>query len=332
MKNILKYLAIGLTTLVVLGVLSFLYLKSTPQYALYELGQAFTKHDLTAVQRRLDIDGIATQLGDAVGRYLQKEADKPSTATNEWEAAGESWGKSLVQLMIPGIVTKAKDAFAQGLKDAASGKATEVGKDVAYKSLTWKDLFPHGRITVTKSGADRLVTVTLDDKKFVFKMSRVNKDWKIVSWENVDEQLSAVTAMNDEEKADDQKAIQNVQYDTRVATANGWYITVSAPATYVPANEFSQAEKGKKFVAIDVLYENTGTKGGSYDPSNFELQDTESHRYKREYSGKEPTLESGELMGGEKVRGYLTYEVPDSVSDFSVRYSSSAAGTIIFGK
>lgn len=332
MKNALRLLLTVFVVVVVVAGVSFFYIKTTPQYALYELGQGFAEHDLAKVEQHLDIGAVSGQLGDAVGRYMQKEADKPSTATNEWEAAGEAWGKSLVQAMIPGLVTKAKDAFSQGIKDAISGKETEVGKDVSYKSLTWKDLLPKGRISVTRSSKDRLVTVTLEDKKFVFKMSKTDGKWKIVSWENVDEQLNSVATIGDDNKTDDSKTVKNAKFGELVDISSGWYVTIAEPQVYVPANEFSRAEKGKKYMSVDVLYENTGKESGSYDPSNFELQDSESHRYKREYTGKEPMLESGNLLGGEKVRGHLTYEVPEDVSNISVRYSSYAGGTLLFEK
>lgn len=94
---------------------------------------------------------------------------------------------------------------------------------------------------------------------------------------------------------------------------------VSADPNYKDPNEFSQPKAGNRFVAVEVLYENGGTETVSYNPFDWKLTDSAGFSYQQNYSGKEPALHSGDLAAGEKARGFITYEVPQSASGLALK-------------
>jgi len=101
---------------------------------------------------------------------------------------------------------------------------------------------------------------------------------------------------------------------------NSATVTVmSADLKYTSSDEFVQPKAGNRFVAVEVLYENTGTDKVSYSPFDWKLTDSSGFNYDRSYSGKSPELASGDLSVGEKARGFITYEVPQSAGGLQLK-------------
>jgi Domain of unknown function (DUF4352) len=94
---------------------------------------------------------------------------------------------------------------------------------------------------------------------------------------------------------------------------------VSADLNFKGQNEFLQPKAGNRFVAVEILYENTGTEKVSYNPFDWKLTDSSGFNYEHGYSGKGPELNSGDLSPGEKARGFITYEVPTSSSGLMLK-------------
>ena len=317
---------VGVVILVLASV--YLYFRTTPQYSLYQLRQAYKTRDLALAKQYVDIDSLSNQLAEETTKIIREEINKPSDAKNEWERLGEEWGKSLVESWIPSFEQKMKDEFKKSFTEGVEGKSEPNKNFPNFKPLGWRDFFLGGRIKIKSAGAIRLVSLpNQQGDSLTFRMSHDEGKWKIVAWENFGE-VAKDLAKEDLNK--ESKTTKNAKFGDRVDLSQGWSLTVSKPEKYIPSNTFDRAEFGKELVAIEVTYENSGNLEGTYDPSNFELKDKESHRYKREYSGKEPLLDSGVLPPNQKARGFITYEVVENSEIVEVVYNSSSVGSIIF--
>src|SRR3990167_7750382 len=100
----------------------FLYFKTTPQYSLYQLRQAYKTRDLALAKQYVDIDSLSNQLAEETTKIIREEINKPSDAKNEWERLGEEWGKSLVESWIPSFEQKMKDEFKKSFTEGVEGK------------------------------------------------------------------------------------------------------------------------------------------------------------------------------------------------------------------
>ena len=101
---------------------------------------------------------------------------------------------------------------------------------------------------------------------------------------------------------------------TAVALNSATVTVVSADLNYKSSDQFTQPKAGNRFVAVEVLYGNTGTEKVSYSPLDWKLSDSSGFSYDYSYSGKGPELHSGDLNAGEKARGFITYEVPQAAT------------------
>ena len=86
-------------------------------------------------------------------------------------------------------------------------------------------------------------------------------------------------------------------------------------------NEFLKPKKGNKFIAIQVLFDNTnGNANVTANPLFFKLKDTEGNEYAVEFMGaKEPTLGSSEIEVGDIVKGWLTFQVSEDADIETLR-------------
>lgn len=327
--SLMKKKLLVLVGVVILVLASFyLYFRTIPQYSLYQLRQAYKTRDLALAKQYVDIDSLSDQLGEETAKIVRDEINKPSTAQNEWEKLGEELGKSLVESYMPALQQQAKDQFKKSFTEAVEGKSEPNKNFPEFKPLGWRDLLPGGRIKIQKAGAIRLVTLPNQEGDLLtFRMRHEEGKWKIVAWENFGD-IAKELAKEDSSK--NGASTKNAKFGDKVDINQGWFLTVSIPEQYAPQSQFDRAEQGKKFITVEVIYENTGGIESTYDASNFELKDSNDHRYKREYSGREPILDSGVLPSGQKAKGYITYEIPDNEDATEVIYSSVAGGIVIF--
>lgn len=326
-----KRLLIVVVIVILILISSFLYFRTTPQYSLYQIAQAYKTRDLVLAKEYIDIDGLSDQVAEESIRELRQEMNKPSDSKNEWEQLGYEFGKSLVESMIPSLQQQIKDGFKKSFTESIEGKSDSNQNLPNFKPLGWRDFLPGGRIKINSAGAIRLLTIqSPKGDTLIFRMRNEDVKWKIVGWENFGDIAKNLT--KDNINKENSKPNRNAKFGEKVSLADGWFLTVSAPEQYTPKNEFDRASSGNQFVIIEVVYDNSSGKDGTYDASNFELKDKADHRYKRKYSGREPQLDSSLLPASQKVKGYITYEVPTNEEVTTVIYSSQAGGTIIFSK
>jgi hypothetical protein len=89
-----------------------------------------------------------------------------------------------------------------------------------------------------------------------------------------------------------------------------------------PSNTYITPKPGSRYVAVQILYENSGVDPYDYNPFDWKLTDSSGFSYDTTYSGIGPELHSGTVARGEKARGYITYEVPTSATGLTLKLKS----------
>jgi hypothetical protein len=94
-----------------------------------------------------------------------------------------------------------------------------------------------------------------------------------------------------------------------------------------PGSDFIRPDAGMKFVAVLTQIEGINPEGSSYNPFFFTLRDTDGFEYEFSAFSKEPQLQSSNrLQAGEKVQGWVTFEVPKSTKQVVLIYSPDFFG------
>lgn len=338
MKKVLLLTIITIVTLFILGVSSFLYFKTTPQYTIYQLSKAYKSHDIVLAKTYIDIDGISDQIAEGVVNYAREQINKPSDdkVANKTEAykLGEEIAKKWFNELLPTLREDTKKQINNAFVESIEGKPQKEDYYPPFQSIEIKDLFFGGKVKVQSSGAIKLLSVpSSSGKTLTFRMRNENGAWRIVKWENLDDivkKIAEENAQQEQEKAESKT--KYVKFNERISLSHSGFVTVTAPEDYIPKNTYDRAKEGNKFVAIEVLYENESDTDEGYDPSNFELKDKNDYRYKRSYSGKAPVLDWGTLPAYQKARGFITYEVPTDTEISEVLYTNSFGDIVIFSK
>ncbi len=107
-------------------------------------------------------------------------------------------------------------------------------------------------------------------------------------------------------------------------TQGDYVVTVLHAETATTYNDFP-AESGKKYVAVEILIESNANSGVSVNPLYATLQDSDSYTYNVTLFGKDPSLQSeNDLPSGEKMRGWVTFEVPSASHGFIFTYEPTS--------
>jgi Domain of unknown function (DUF4352) len=88
------------------------------------------------------------------------------------------------------------------------------------------------------------------------------------------------------------------------------------------------AKSGYTYMDIEVEIANTGRSDPSpYNPLYFKVRDSKGYEYGTSFASVDPSLTSGELAQGEKVRGHVTFEIPSQATGLLVMYEPE----VLFG-
>jgi hypothetical protein len=88
-------------------------------------------------------------------------------------------------------------------------------------------------------------------------------------------------------------------------------------------------EEGTKLVAIEVIISNLSGDMLSVNPLNATLVDSEGFTYQTELGGVDEQISTLDLNIGEKVRGLIAFQVPESTISASIKYSVETFGSNI---
>ncbi len=87
-------------------------------------------------------------------------------------------------------------------------------------------------------------------------------------------------------------------------------------------------KSGYTYLDIEVEIANTGRSDPSpYNPLYFKVRDSQGYEYGASFASVDPSLTSGELAQGEKVRGHVTFEIPKEAMGLLVMYEPQ----VLFG-
>ena len=96
-------------------------------------------------------------------------------------------------------------------------------------------------------------------------------------------------------------------------------------------DQYNQPDSGKKFVVVDVTFENIGTESANISSLlQMSLKDDTGQAYDMDISasiasgGKTP---DGEIVSGEKLRGQIGFQVPVDAKGFQFVYDASIFGS-----
>ncbi len=107
-------------------------------------------------------------------------------------------------------------------------------------------------------------------------------------------------------------------------TAEGAALTVLSTSTSDAAGKV-KAEAGSAFLNLEVIVENSSGGSMDYTPLYFHLQDAASAAagtaYQPESKAMWPALQSGTLLPGEWVRGFITFKIPAGKNGLRLSYS-----------
>lgn len=96
--------------------------------------------------------------------------------------------------------------------------------------------------------------------------------------------------------------------------SGGVAITVVGLRTERSIENFFTADPGKVYVVVDVVIENTARDEAPYNPLYFQLKDADGFEYHASFMAPAPSLKSGKLAKGERVRGNVAFETPQNVA------------------
>jgi hypothetical protein len=80
------------------------------------------------------------------------------------------------------------------------------------------------------------------------------------------------------------------------------------------------------YLDVEVLIENVGKAEVAYIPDDFEIKDEQFWQYPTRMFMVDPSLKSGKLIKGDKVRGHITFEVPLAAKKFVLYYDPNFMG------
>lgn len=97
---------------------------------------------------------------------------------------------------------------------------------------------------------------------------------------------------------------------------------------YKSTNQYMEPKQGNRLISVEVIYvNNSGDKTIDYNPFDWKIFDNQGYNFETGFTdSKEPSLNSGTLNPGGKVRGWITFEVPNGSKEFKVQFTPSFFG------
>lgn len=90
----------------------------------------------------------------------------------------------------------------------------------------------------------------------------------------------------------------------------------------------TESTEGKKLVSVEVVIESENDYGVNIDPQYIRLKDSNFYEYSQTTNGKETSLKTNtNLPKGEKVRGWITFEVFENAKGLIFIYQTSTYDT-----
>lgn len=104
---------------------------------------------------------------------------------------------------------------------------------------------------------------------------------------------------------------------------DGYSLTAESVEDPTTPGTLYTPEEGKKLLAVQIVVGNESDKVISVNPLNTFLVDTDGYVYTAELGGRDGQINTTDLSPGERVRGWVAFEVPEGATPESVRYRIS---------
>lgn len=101
--------------------------------------------------------------------------------------------------------------------------------------------------------------------------------------------------------------------------AGGIALTINSAST-VSTFDFMTAAEGKTYLVVDALIENISRDTAPYNPLYFSLKDADGFQYNSALLAPDPSLKSGEIPAGDRVRGNIAFEIPVAATGLILTY------------
>lgn len=107
---------------------------------------------------------------------------------------------------------------------------------------------------------------------------------------------------------------------------NGYTLTINKvekSENFDPSSTFGKAKDGNMFLAVDITIGSNKAKGVSSNGLYASLKDSQGYKYDLAIFGaKDPSLAGeNDIPVGDKVRGWVTFEVPKTATGFIFEYA-----------
>jgi len=110
------------------------------------------------------------------------------------------------------------------------------------------------------------------------------------------------------------------------AVADGIAVTIVSVKA-MPAIGVMKPKDKMTLLDVEVLIENVGKEiDVAYIPDDFKIKDEQFWQYPTRMFMVDPSLKSGNLIKGDKVRGHITFEVPATAKKFIIYYDPNFMG------
>lgn len=108
----------------------------------------------------------------------------------------------------------------------------------------------------------------------------------------------------------------------QTATGGGLALTVQSVERRRQIGRFDKAGPGKVYLVIDAVVENRERDQAPYNLLYFKLRDSAGYTYTPQFVAIDnpPLFQSGTLVRGEKARGAVVFEIPESASGLVLIY------------
>jgi hypothetical protein len=107
---------------------------------------------------------------------------------------------------------------------------------------------------------------------------------------------------------------------------DGYGMAVSGIENPAKPGMLYESKPGKKLVAAEVILSNLTGEPLSANPLNAQLIDQDGFTYQAELGARDDQLLSVTLDQGERVRGWIAFEVPENAVPATLKYSTSLFG------
>jgi hypothetical protein len=101
--------------------------------------------------------------------------------------------------------------------------------------------------------------------------------------------------------------------------AGGIALTINGAST-VSTIDFMTAAEGKTYLVVDALLENVSRETAPYNPLYFSVKDADGFQHNSTLVAPDPSLKSGELPLGDRVRGNIAFEIPAGATGLVLTY------------